>query len=74
MAFAFEKLSVCQKADRKNSFIIARGSAQECTPLLELVWRKQLYKGMPVPKNWHRDYAQGKVGVEPYQNWRGYKV
>ncbi len=30
------------KADRKNFFIIARGSAQECIPLLELARRKQL--------------------------------
>ena len=30
------------KADRKHFFIIARGSAQECIPLLELARRKQL--------------------------------
>ena len=30
------------KADRKNFFIIARGSAQECVPLLELARRKKL--------------------------------
>ena len=30
------------KADRKNFFIIARGSAQECIPLLELAQRKKL--------------------------------
>ncbi len=28
------------KADRKNFFVIARGSAQECVPLLELARRK----------------------------------
>ena len=28
------------KSDRKNFFIIARGSAQECVPLLELAYRK----------------------------------
>jgi predicted metallo-beta-lactamase superfamily hydrolase len=42
--------------------------------LLLEAWRKQLYKDMPVPKSWHRDYALGKVGVEPYRQWRGYKV
>ena len=36
------------KADRKNFFIIARGSAQECIPLLELAWRKQLINKLTV--------------------------
>ena len=30
------------KADRKNFFIIARGSVQECVPLLELTLRREL--------------------------------
>ena len=30
------------KADRKNFFIVARGSIQECVPLLELAYRRQL--------------------------------
>ena len=30
------------KADRKNFFIISRGSVQECIPLLELARRKEL--------------------------------
>jgi four helix bundle protein len=30
------------KADRKNFFMIARGSVQECTPLLELARRRNL--------------------------------
>ena len=30
------------KADRKNFFIIARGSIQECVPLLELTCRREL--------------------------------
>jgi len=41
--------------------------------LLE-AWRRQLYKDMPVPKNWHQDYARGKVDVERYRKWRGYKM
>jgi len=42
--------------------------------LLLEAWRKELYKDMPVGKNWHRDYAEGKVGFEAYRQWRGYKV
>jgi len=26
--------------------------------------RKLLYKDMPVPVEWHRDYAKGKVNTE----------
>ncbi len=42
--------------------------------LLLEAWRRQLYKDMPVPKNWHRDYAQGKVDVDRFRKWHGYKV
>jgi len=33
------------KADRKNFFGIARGSAHECVPLLELAMRRKLLDG-----------------------------
>ena len=33
------------KADRKNFFTIARASAQECVPLLELARRRKLISG-----------------------------
>jgi len=36
--------------------------------------RKQLYKDMPVDKNWHRDYAQGNASFEAYRQWQGYKL
>jgi len=42
--------------------------------LLLEAWRKQLYKDMPVGKNWDRDYARGKVDVEHYRKWREYRV
>ena len=41
--------------------------------LLE-AWRRQLYKDMPVPENWHQDYEQGKVDVKPYLKWRNYEI
>jgi len=34
------------KGDRRNFFIIARGSVQECVPLLEIAKRKQLISDM----------------------------
>jgi len=34
------------KRDRRNFFIIARGSVQECVPLLEIARRKQLISDM----------------------------
>jgi predicted metallo-beta-lactamase superfamily hydrolase len=42
--------------------------------LLLEAWRKRLYKDMPVPDNWHRDYAQGKVDCEHYRKLGGFKV
>ena len=33
------------RADRKNFFTIARGSAQECVPLIELAHRRRLITG-----------------------------
>ncbi len=42
--------------------------------LLLEAWRKQLYKDMPVPEDWHRDYARGKVKVDSYKQWRGYRA
>jgi len=36
------------KRDRRNFFIIARGSTQECVPLLEIAKRKQLISDVQV--------------------------
>jgi len=36
------------KGDRRNFFIIARGSAQECVPLLEIAKRKQLISDVKI--------------------------
>jgi len=30
--------------------------------------RKQLYKDIPVPEDWHENYAQGKAGTDIYWN------
>ena len=41
------------KADRKNFFIIARGSVQECVPLLELAKRRKL-----IDEKTHNDFRE----------------
>jgi len=56
-----------------KSVVCAADFMKKSRLLLE-AWRKQLYKDMPVDKNWHRDYAKGKVDFEAYREWRGYKV
>jgi hypothetical protein len=36
-------------------------------PLLLEGWRRDLYAWLPVPKEWHRDYAQGDADAGPYR-------
>jgi hypothetical protein len=42
--------------------------------LLLEAWREQLYRDQPVKRRWHRDYAQGRAGLEQYRSWAGYSV
>jgi four helix bundle protein len=44
------------KADRKNFFTIARGSIQECVPLLELAFRRELIR--------EKDFVELKAELE----------
>jgi len=57
---------------RKN--VVCAADFMKKPRLLLEACRRQLYKDMTVPKNWHRDYARGKVDVEPYRKWRAYQV
>ncbi|MFW6124176.1 MAG: MBL fold metallo-hydrolase [Acidobacteriota bacterium] len=43
-------------------------------PLLLEANRKLLYKEMPVPDNWHREYSIGRTNTSKYRVWRGYFV
>ncbi len=36
-------------------------------PLFLEAWRKKLYEWLPVPRGWHDDYRQGKVGFDEYR-------
>ena len=35
-------------------------------PILLEAWRPELYKWLPVPENWHKEYAEGKVDPNEY--------
>lgn len=37
-------------------------------------WRKRLYREMPVPKGWHKDYGRRRVDTGHYRDWQGWKV
>jgi len=43
-------------------------------PLLLEANRKLLYKDMPVPDGWHREYAKNRVDTSLYRVWQGYDV
>jgi predicted metallo-beta-lactamase superfamily hydrolase len=36
-------------------------------PIFLEAWRKELYEWLPVSKDWHEDYKQGKVSVDHYR-------
>jgi len=59
--------------ETSKSVVCAADFMKKPRLLLE-AWREQLYKDMPVDKNWHRDYAEGKADFGAYREWRGYKV
>jgi len=42
-------------------------------PILLEAWRTELYKWLPVPENWHKEYAQGKADANEYLV-RGWEV
>lgn len=50
----------------KNKVICAAEFMQR-EPLFLEAWRKELYKWIPVPENWHEDYKQGKVDFNDYR-------
>jgi len=43
-------------------------------PFLLEAQRKLLYKELPVPHNWHKEYSKGKAHTSRYRVWRGYDV
>ncbi|MHC4441624.1 MAG: four helix bundle protein [Planctomycetota bacterium] len=45
------------KPDRKNYFIISRGSAQECIPLIEIARRRKLISDQKV-EDWKQDLEE----------------
>lgn len=56
-----------------NRVICAADFMEKPLLLLE-AWRKRLYRDMPVPDNWHEEYAEGRTGVKGYRKWRGHRA
>jgi len=38
------------------------------------MWRRRLYREMPVPQGWHEAYARGEIDTADYRSWRGWKI
>jgi len=49
-----------------NNRIVCAADVMKCPPQLLEARRSELYKKMPVSKNWHHKYAAGKVGTKSY--------
>jgi predicted metallo-beta-lactamase superfamily hydrolase len=52
----------------KNKVLSAAEFMRKKTLLLE-AWRGQLYDKIPVPKDWHKNYTEGKVSAKPYLSY-----
>lgn len=53
--------------------IICAAEYMQREPLLLEAWRKDLYQWLPVPKNWHEDYQQGRADLNRYLQ-RGWEI
>jgi len=57
----------------KNHVICAADYMGEKRRFLE-AWRRKLYRELPVPEGWHKDYAHGRTDTTGYQRWRSWDV
>jgi len=60
-------------AKTRSRVICAADFMGESRRFLE-AWRSTLYKELPVPADWHEDYAQGRAETADYKHWRGWDV
>lgn len=47
--------------------IFSAASFMKRQPIFLEAWRKDLYKWVPVPDDWHRDYSKGKTSFDDYR-------
>lgn len=47
--------------------VISAADFMQREPLFLEAWRKELYQWLPVPKDWHEDYQQGRVNFDQYR-------
>src|SRR6056297_987692 len=61
-------------SDKTGKQVICAADFMKRPRLLLEAWREQLYKDMPISKNWHENYAKGKMDFKDYRKWGMYKV
>lgn len=67
--FWLEKLS-----NKTGNKVICAADFMKKPRLLLEAWREQLYKDMPINKNWHKNYAKGKMDFRHYRKWGMFTV
>jgi hypothetical protein len=58
-----EKLALATK-----NKVLCAADFMEVQPLFLEAWRKELYEELPVPTEWHENYAQGKASFDSYRD------
>lgn len=54
-------------ASTTKNKILCAADFMEREPLLLESWRRELYEEIPIPANWHQDYAEGKTDFNSYR-------
>ncbi len=57
-------------AESPNQVVCAADSMNTPRRMLE-AWRRRLYRELPVPEGWHREYALGKADTSRFEVWDG---
>lgn len=61
-------------SDKTGKEVVCAADFMKKPRLILEAWRGQLYTDMPVTKNWHKNYAKGKMDLSRYRKWGIYSV